>query len=149
MAGSQYGYVTNDGGVTISQIAKLPSAGNILFAVNPRDSQSVVIAIETGGSVAVYTSTDGGNSCTLNYQLPLGSGLRALSFNPAAPASKTPALIVATYTATYISGDLGKNWERLDVTTITHRVTGVQWLNNTLYLSTYGQGIIKTSVAMQ
>lgn len=149
MAGSQYGYVTNDGGTTISQITGLPSSGNILFAVNPRDSKSVTIAIDAGGIVSVYLSSDGGSSCTLSYQLPVGSGLRALSFNPAAPASKNPALVVATYSATYISGDIGKTWERLDVSTITHRVTGVQWLNNTLYLSTYGQGIIKTSVAMQ
>jgi len=149
MAGSQYGYVTKDGGTTITQIAGLPASGNICFAVNPRDSKSVAIAIEAGGVISVYTSTDGGSSCILGYQLPVGSGLRALSYNPNAPAAKTPALVVATYSASYISGDLGTTWQRLDVTTITHRVTGIQWINNVLYLSTYGQGIIKTSAAMQ
>ncbi len=70
-------------------------------------------------------------------------------FNPK-PQSGDPAVVVTTRFGAFLSSDLGTTWARIDKTSISHHFIGAAWDGQGyLYLSTFGQGIIKSTNPVQ
>ncbi len=136
-----------DGGTTWTKASGLPASGAISVVINPLDGKTVVAATSVSGGTGVYRSSDGGRNFTKVAVVP------ATSFNMLAinsTGNPTPYLALASSNnGAWLSKDLGETWERLDTGLITHKFTGVQWLNGLLYFSTYGQGILKSSIPLQ
>lgn len=78
---------------------------------------------------------------------------RSLEFNPTAPAGEQPLLALATAFGLFASTDGGTTWLELDggsnATTISRNFTKVEWANGYLFVSTEGQGLLRSSQPLQ
>lgn len=144
-------------------------------AVDPAQP-SIVLAADT--SANLYRSSDGGNSFRLlRAKLPGRSTLhvdrrraaiiglhgedeggsgggQATTTYPTHlrfSGGNKPFVVLTTLHGAWLSPDAGSTWQRLDTggATISHIFSDAQWVGGALYLSTYGQGIIKTSEPLQ
>jgi hypothetical protein len=79
--------------------------------------------------------------------------VHSLAFNPNAPAGTQPLLALGTGFGLFASSDGGMTWSELDggtnTTTISRRFTKVVWHNGYLYVSTDGQGLLRSTRALQ
>ena len=70
-------------------------------------------------------------------------------FNPN-PQSGDPDVVVTTRFGAFLSTDLGTTWKRIDNAAIAHQFEGAAWDGQGyLYISTYGQGIIRSTKPVQ
>ena len=61
----------------------------------------------------------------------------------------TPDVAITTLRGAYISADNGKTWQRIDGGLISHSFWGIRWLNGFLYLGSDGQGVVRSTSAVQ
>lgn len=159
--------ITHDGGSTWAT-SNLPSAGygaanSLLFAIDPVDSNTVVAAIAnfnaTGGLVAasyqVYRSTNGGSTFSAVGTVPAaGLGLSqfsgtyacGMSFNP---QSAAPFLALACASGVFVSTDNGSSWNNVTGDATGMGFGAVAWNNGSLYVGSWGQGVLKSSTQLQ
>jgi hypothetical protein len=72
-----------------------------------------------------------------------------LSFNPKPPTGKIPAVVLTTRFGAYISYDVGSTWKRIDTKAIAHHFIGVDWNGGYVFLSSFGQGVIRSASPLQ
>jgi hypothetical protein len=72
-----------------------------------------------------------------------------LAFNPQAPKRVAPAVVLTTRFGAYISYDTGSRWRRIDATSITHHFIGATWLKGYVYLASFGEAVISSSLPLQ
>lgn len=138
--------VSLDGGKTWAASTGLAAAGGYTLAIDPANPQTVVAAVSASGGTDVYSSSDGGSSFTKLTHI-IASSPDNMTFNQ--PAGGAPYLALASFSSgVWLSKDLGATWQRLEGIYVS-KVTGVQWRNGTLYISTYGQSILKTAAPLQ
>jgi hypothetical protein len=80
------------------------------------------------------------------FEPAFGTQAAAIRFNP---SSSTPILAMATTAGLYVSGDAGTTWAQADTATITHCFDGLVWQNGYLYVSSIGQGILRSTSPLQ
>lgn len=139
--------MSQDGGSTWHASTGVSGLGSVAVAVDPADGQTVLAMGSASGVLKILASTDGGVSFSPRYSLP-GGEPAGLAFNQV--TTGTPLVAFTTmYEGAYLSIDLGTKWSRIDSQLITHKYTAAQWVSGTLYLSTYGQGVLKSSRPLQ
>jgi photosystem II stability/assembly factor-like uncharacterized protein len=148
--------VSTDGGSTWTLASGLPSTTNPYSVVmHPTDTKTVVAIVSASGGQAVYRSTDGGQTFSKLTNTVAATGNTNLAMNnagklPFDPVNNPPYIALSSNnTGAWLSKDLGNTWQRLDTQMVAHKVTAVQWLNGTLYMATYGQGILKSNIPLQ
>ena len=72
-----------------------------------------------------------------------------LSFNPAPPTGIAPAVVLTTRFGAYASFDIGTTWERIDKKAVPHHFIGVSWNSSYVFLSTFGEGVIRSTKPIQ
>jgi photosystem II stability/assembly factor-like uncharacterized protein len=72
-----------------------------------------------------------------------------LAFNPQAPKSAVPAVVLTTRFGAFVSFDIGTHWSRIDTAAISHHFIGVAWNGGHVYLASFGQSVIKSSAPLQ
>jgi hypothetical protein len=111
----------------------------------------LLIGVNSNNDLDVLKSTDGGHSFATPplYTVPRGAPM-GIGFNYVTSGMPLAALITK-YQGAFLSSDLGETWQRLDtpLQLTTHKFTSLQWQAGTLYLGTYGQGIIRTVQPLQ
>jgi len=138
--------VSLDGGKTWAASTGLAAAGGYILAIDPANPLTVLAAVGASGGTDVYSSGNGGSSFTKLTHIS-ASGLHNMAFNQ--PASGTPYVALASNNSgVWLSKDVGATWQRLEGIYVP-KVTGAQWVKGTLYLSTYGQSILKTVAPLQ
>ena len=147
-------------------------------AFDPRRSNAVLVADHDPNTddVEIYRSLDGAQTFRLVSTLeqpatqrpwpnlafprselpPPGADYYAtrfyanrLAFNPSPPAGATPAVVATTRFGAYISFDLGSTWRRLDALAIAHHFIGAAWDSGYLYLSSFGEGVVRSRRPLQ
>lgn len=76
------------------------------------------------------------------------SPARQIRFNQQATTG-TPYAVLTTLRGAYLSTDLGSTWHRLDGGLIAHSFWGIRWNHGYLYLGSDGQGVVKSTAAVQ
>jgi len=148
-------------------------------AFDPKDAQTILLADHDPktDNILMFRSTDGGQTFTHvhtfvqptpqrswpNLLFPEKEKYRPedsyyyatrfygnrVVFNPT-PKSGDPAVVVTTRFGAFLSMDLGTTWERIDRHSIAHQFEGAAWDGQGyLYISTYGQGIIRSTQPIQ
>ena len=72
-----------------------------------------------------------------------------LAFNPQPPPGTAPAVVLTTRFGAYVSYDVGTRWKRIDALAIAHHFIGVDWNGGFVYLSSFGQGVIRSNTPLQ
>lgn len=72
-----------------------------------------------------------------------------IAFNPSARTGETPAVVLTTRFGAYISYNEGTSWNRIDNFAIAHHFIGVDWNSGYVFLSSFGQGVIRSVARMQ
>jgi hypothetical protein len=72
-----------------------------------------------------------------------------LAFNPQPPTGSKPAVVLTTRFGAYVSYDVGTKWKRIDTLAIAHHFIGVDWNGGYVFLSSFGQGVIRSAVPLQ
>ena len=72
-----------------------------------------------------------------------------IAFNPQAPTRVTPAVVLTTRFGAYVSYDVGSTWKRIDKKAIAHHFIGVDWNSGYVFLSSFGQGVIRSNTPLQ
>jgi hypothetical protein len=72
-----------------------------------------------------------------------------LAFNPQAPSSATPTVVLTTRFGAFASYDVGSSWSRIDALAIPHHFIGVSWVSGYVYLASFGEGVIKSVAPLQ
>ena len=72
-----------------------------------------------------------------------------LAFNPAPPAGSTPDVVLTTRFGAFLSTDAGATWHRIDNDAIPHHFVGASWSSGTLFLASFGEGVIRTTKPLQ
>ena len=72
-----------------------------------------------------------------------------LAFNPSAPHGTTPAVVLTTRFGAYVSFDTGLKWKRIDTKAIAHHFIGVDWNSGYVFLSSFGEGVIRSATPIQ
>ena len=72
-----------------------------------------------------------------------------IAFNPQAPNNVTPAVVLTTRFGAFVSYDVGSKWKRIDTTAIAHHFVGVDWNSGYVFLSSFGQGVIRSATPLQ
>jgi hypothetical protein len=142
--------VSVDGGATWSASTGLPAASTLSVAIHPQSDSTVLAASLDSNSVSAWRSNDGGLSFTnVSTIVPTsawrthgGVAFGGVVYRPTGP----PLAVVTTVNGAYLSSDDGDHWQRLDTSTTTHHFTSAHWLDDELYLGSYGQGILKSTV---
>jgi len=65
-----------------------------------------------------------------------------LAFGPAR-AGQQPPVVVTTRFGAFESADLGDRWQRIDRTLIAHHFIGATWVDGSLYLASFGEGVVE------
>ena len=73
---------------------------------------------------------------------------REIRFNPGV-SKGTPYAVLTTLQGAFLSTDLGRHWQRLDLQLIAHSFWGIRWSNGYLYLGSDGQGIVRSTRPLQ
>ena len=146
-------------------------------AFDPHRSQTVLVADRDPSTddVEIYRSVDGARTFALvstlkqpatqrpwpdlafpRSEAPPGADYYAtrfyanrIAFNPAAPAGAAPAVAATTRFGAYVSFDLGLTWRRLDALAIAHHFIGAAWDSGYLYLSSFGEGVVRSRRPLQ
>ncbi len=146
IAGTMNGIYTYSGGTW-----KLSSgiSGNIdSVAINPSNSSIILASVgqyEYGG---IYISYDYGNHFQLlesNLAGFIGSynGYNSIDVQLLFLNISGYPLIAVTPNGIYLSTNTGQNWNSISYNLLSGQVTYAVFVNDTLYISTYGQGILK------
>ena len=72
-----------------------------------------------------------------------------LAFNPSAPHGTIPAVVLTTRFGAYVSFDAGSRWKRIDTKAIAHHFIGVDWNSGYVFLSSFGEGVIRSATPLQ
>src|SRR4029077_12518476 len=72
-----------------------------------------------------------------------------IAFNPQAKPGVTPAVVLTTRFGAFVSFDTGTKWKRIDTLAIAHHFIGVDWNSGFVYLSSFGQGVIRSATPLQ
>jgi hypothetical protein len=72
-----------------------------------------------------------------------------LAFNPNPPTGHTPAVVLTTRFGAYASYDGGTKWKRIDTMAIAHHFIGVDWNGGYVFLSSFGEGVIRSNTPLQ
>ena len=135
---------------------KWQKANGINFPVasmtfEPTNQHYILLASGTSRNTAsLYLSNNGGSSFSLLTNDPFN-----LTFNPPTQQGYGGApielfylnitgdpVIAATNEGVYLSRDNGINWQNMDFNLISGQVTWASYVNKSLYLSTYGEGMV-------
>jgi hypothetical protein len=138
--------VSTNGGAAWKQATGIPTSDRLMIAFSGTSASTVLAAVGLGSTLTIYTSTDGGATFakTSNPVTPGAAGtLTSLIGSPKGNFALT------TRDGAYLSTDGGKSWQRLDTKMMTHDVSVAQWVNGYVYLATYGQGMLKSSVPLE
>ena len=143
---------SHDGGATWNR-SVLPFAGRrpVSLAVDPRDSTTIFLGISEPASVpgaGVLLSTDGGRTFVSNTQgLVTHSALSGYYAGSVrfAPPTLPHIAVVATSSGLYIA-KAGDPWTNISGNAIPYQFSGIAWAGDTLYASTYGQGVLMAPV---
>ncbi|MEM4056990.1 MAG: hypothetical protein QW578_08135, partial [Thermoplasmatales archaeon] len=120
------------------------------IAVDPRNNSIVVVSLSGFYSFnGIYLSTDGG----MNFSQENSSLYKHL-YNLIPPYNDYPVLvsflnisgeplIATTANGLFLSTDLGHEWNPINYNLLSGQTTYSTFVNGTLYISTYGQGILK------
>jgi photosystem II stability/assembly factor-like uncharacterized protein len=140
--------VSRDGGSSWAA-SNLPHAyASTMVSIHPRYSQIVLAALELQAP-SIWRSTDGGKNFQQVSTLPscsAGVYASALRFNPQAG---TPYLAIAYCGGVYVSTDYGSNWSSVTGNAISAAMSDAQWSSGTLFVASYGQGVLRSSAALQ
>jgi hypothetical protein len=68
-----------------------------------------------------------------------------LAFDPTPPSGCRPSVILTTRFGAFQSFDTGTSWIRIDRSAIPHHFVGVTWVNKTLYLASFGGGVLASN----
>jgi hypothetical protein len=148
------------------------------LAIDPSSSNTVVVAAETYYGATIYRSGNGGLSFA-QLSMPIQSDAHArspelffrqarrvvprgfdpgvyafvvvggLAFNPHPPAGADPALVLSTSRGLAISYDLGAQWQNIAGNALATSFEDVAWSNGYLFIATDGQGVLRSSSAVQ
>jgi len=69
-----------------------------------------------------------------------------LAFDPRSAPGCVPAVVLTTRFGAFESFDTGTSWRRIDTAAIPHHFIGVTWVNGSLYLASFGGGVIESAV---
>ena len=151
--GTQQGlYVSSDGGSTWTTSSNLQSGywvSPVTIAVDPADPTLLLVGTLSG---AVYRSTNGGISFSLVTPGPVvyqtsagGLGGMSMAFQPG--VSRPILVEVGTSIGVVVSQDGGQTWLSAQGNATTQMFTGLAWSSEYLYVSTFGEGVLKTQIS--
>ena len=119
------------------------------ITVDPANSSIVIVGIAAQGvNEQVFLSEDGGNT----FQQVVSQNSNIFAENPSEPFPTAQLyfvnvtgdpLIGATQNGIYVSTDLGTSWQPISYNLLSGDITGVTFRNSSLYISTYGEGVLK------
>ncbi len=139
-------WISHDQGSSWSPIT-VPGGGIIWsLTVDPANPQ-IVVASTTNALSEVVRSTDGGHTFVVSESgvewqpSPTGFSIRTVSFDPTGKY-----VAVATAVGIYLSTDGGVLWGDIAYNSTATYFTGVAWDQGYLYVSTYGEGILRLKV---
>ncbi len=142
-------FYTTDGGSRWHR-SRLTAAGGwpTALAVDPADPRVVLVGLAnsagTGGGV--WRSTNGGASFTrADRGIAAGPTLAPFSVWSVGfqPNSARPLVAVATASGAFVSADRGARWQSIRFNAEPRWFTGIAWSGGYLYMSTYGEGVLR------
>ncbi|HVA28542.1 MAG TPA: hypothetical protein VNF68_10200, partial [Candidatus Baltobacteraceae bacterium] len=161
--------VSFDGGATWTKSSGVPSSP-FWYAVtmSPVDGQTILAtSADASNNVFVIRSTDGGRTFTagptvlaharrLNGYRSKAERVGYFAFSPVREIRfnqdvhlGVPAAVLTTINGAFLSADNGLSWQRVDKQTIAHSFWGTRWANGYLYLASDGQGVLRSTSAVQ
>ena len=145
-------YVGNDSGLFVthdlgSQWSKCGVVSGVpeSVAIDPFNTSILLVAANNGmvyksvNSCSSFVSASSGITLTPNVAPGL---LWNINFEP-----NTQIVALATAHGVYLSLNLGQNWTDVSGNIIPWWVTDLQWSNNYIYVSTYGEGVLKSAAS--
>ena len=127
--------------------------GSLVF--DPQNPRQVLLSVPTGQlDSSIYESKDGGISFSLISKNPFNFAFRpareqGYGANPTQliymNISGAP-LVATTPEGVYISQDNGTTWKPISYNLLSGMITFGEYVNNTLYVSTFGEGIMKLKI---
>lgn len=140
-------HFTKNGGSTWSTSSLSGANGSpATLAIDPLNTSIILVglsgAAENGGGV--WKSTDAGtsfaaaNTGITTQPIVTGIAIWKLSFQPG-----TQIVAAATTHGLYVSQNKGQSWNNYSGNTTPYWFTDLAWLDNYLYASTYGEGIVR------
>jgi photosystem II stability/assembly factor-like uncharacterized protein len=139
-------HLSTNGGSSWTPAVGIPACQTLKVAISGKLDSTVLAAAYAGSSITILKSTDGGATFAMAPDLvPPGSAsdVSSIVYSPKGNA------VVTTRNGAYVSSNDGATWERLDTGPTTHNVSLAQWVAGTLYLYTYGQGVMKSRVPLE
>jgi photosystem II stability/assembly factor-like uncharacterized protein len=168
-------FVTFDGGKTW---VRSKGVAKSLFwyssTISPVDGRTILAStVDRENAVCVFRSSDGGRSfrrlanvtrvplqqqastrerdeTVADLSLPdeVYSPAREIRFNQDVVRG-VPDAVLTTQQGAFLSSDLGTTWQRIDRGTIAHSFWGIGWYGGYLYLGSDGQGVLRSTAAVQ
>jgi uncharacterized protein (TIGR03437 family) len=145
-------YQTLDLGDTWTRLTLPSSAYPYAAAVSPSDNTLILVALDQGAGRnqgGILRSTDRGmtfqfaNAGLSTATYNLGVDQLSIAFSPAASGTNSIAAL-ATSGGIYASSDDGNNWQDIRLNAITHYFSQVSWINGYLWVTTAGQGVLRS-----
>lgn len=141
---------STDGGMSWAPVALPDTDYPEVIAFNPGDPDEVLIGTNRGifYGGGLLRSEDGGATFVRNNGSGLpptghqGGYIQQISFGPGG------GLVVATSGGLFASGDQGDSWSRVGPSPATVFVSDVSWADGYLYVTTYGQGLLRAPVSI-
>lgn len=148
-------FASNNSGLFLFSSGKWIKSENINSAaasisVNPSNSNQVIAVVGLHSESTAYMSSDGGlefSEINVSFdpwyggmwysETPGGASFQMYFLN----TSGYPLLALTNHGA-YISLDLGKTWHNISYNLLSGEITGYSFENDTLFLSTYGEGVV-------
>jgi len=129
---------STDGGKTFTKIAVVTNAPLIVGRVGLERHDLLRMR---GSRIRESESGKGGQAFVYSPE-------RELKYNQNVTKG-TPDVVITTLRGAYLSADNGKTWQRLDKGLVSHSFWGIRWLKGYLYLASDGQGIVRSTTAVQ
>ena len=123
------------------------SAGNV-FILRSGDGGKTFQRVANAGSGPLLQTRLHDDDATAPANFYVFSPSREIRFNPSV-SKGMPYAVLTTIAGAYISTDLGKRWQRLDLQLIAHSFWGIRWSDGYLYLGSDGQGIVRSTRPLQ
>jgi hypothetical protein len=131
---------STDGGLTFKQVAIVTNAPLIRGRIDIHPNR---LGGERGERSRENASAEAAQAQAFIY-----SPEREIRYNQDVTKG-TADVAITTLRGAYLSSDDGTTWKRLDSGLISHSFWGIRWLNGYLYLASDGQGVVRSSTALQ